>query len=117
MRVSGGDAGCVSAIKEDALRAAYAARGERGYWEQTLEFAQASVNQTGVAAPEGYGTSYGMAILHARLGEKDRAVESLERAFTERELPMTEIGVEPALDPLRTDIRFQSLLRRVGLTR
>jgi TolB-like protein/DNA-binding winged helix-turn-helix (wHTH) protein/Tfp pilus assembly protein PilF len=103
--------------QEDALRAAYAARGERGYWEKTLEFAQASVNQTGAAAPEGYGTSYGMALLYARLGEKDRALESLERAFTERQLPMTEIGVEPALDPLRTDVRFQSLLRRVGLTR
>ena len=103
--------------QEDALRAAYAARGERGYWEKTLEFAQVGSNQTGAAEPEGYGTSYGMAILYARLGDKDRALDSLERAFTERELPMTEIGVEPALDPLRTDVRFQSLLRRVGLTR
>ena len=103
--------------QEDALRAAYAARGERGYWEKTLEFAQAGVSRPLAAEPEGYGTSYGMAILYARLGDKERALDSLERAFTERELPMTEIGVEPALDPLRTDVRFQSLLRRVGLTR
>lgn len=81
-----------------------------------MEFSQAEVNKTGLVAPEGYGTSYGMAILYARLGENDKALESLERAYTERQLPMTEIGVEPALDRLRTDVRFRSLLQRVGLT-
>jgi TolB-like protein/DNA-binding winged helix-turn-helix (wHTH) protein/Tfp pilus assembly protein PilF len=101
--------------QEDALRAALAAGGQRGYWEKTLEFSQASVNQASAPSPEGYNTSYGMAILYARLGQRDKALESLEQAYRERQLPMTEIGVEPALDSLRTDVRFQSLLRRVGL--
>lgn len=100
------------AIKqEDALRSALAARGQRGYWEKVLEF-----SQSGGKAPEAYTSSYGIAILYARLGDNDKALESLERAYTERHPAMAEIGVEPALDPLRADIRFHGLLSRVGLT-
>jgi TolB-like protein/DNA-binding winged helix-turn-helix (wHTH) protein len=113
-RILSGQDARAALSQEDALRAAFVARGQRGYWEKTLEFSLA-VNQTSAPAPEGYNTSYGLAILYARLGERDKALESLEQAYRERELPMTEIGVEPALDPLRTDVRFQSLLRRVGL--
>lgn len=98
--------------QEDALRTAFASRGQRGYWEKLLEF-----SQTGFNAPEAYNSSYGIALLYARLGENDRALDSLERAYTERQLPMTEIAVEPALDPLRSDVRFLALLRRVGITR
>jgi len=100
---------------EDALRSSFAAHGPRGYWEKALEFAQTGGNQTGVTAPESYGTSYGIAVLDARLGDTDRAMESLERAYAEHQFALTEIGVEPAFDSLRPDARFKSLLRRVGL--
>jgi TolB-like protein len=100
------------AIKqEDALRSALAARGPRGYWEKALEF-----SQSGATAPEAYASSYGIAILYARIGDKDKALESLEQAYAERQVALTEIGIEPALDPLRADIRFHGLLSRVGLT-
>jgi TolB-like protein/DNA-binding winged helix-turn-helix (wHTH) protein len=100
------------AIKlEDGLRSALASRGKRGYWEKVLEFSQMGGN-----APEAYNTSYGMAILYARLGENDKALESLERAYTEHQVAMSEIAIEPAFDPLRSDDRFRGLLSRVGLT-
>ena len=35
----------------------------------------------------------------------------------ERQLHMTEIGIEPAFDPLRSEPRFQDLLSRVGVLR
>jgi TolB-like protein/DNA-binding winged helix-turn-helix (wHTH) protein len=114
-RILSGQDARAALTQEDALRAALAARGPRGYWEKTLEFSQANVSQTAALAPEGYNSSYGIAILYAQIGEADKALESLEQAYRERQLPMTEIGVEPALDPLRTDVRFQALLRRVGL--
>jgi TolB-like protein/DNA-binding winged helix-turn-helix (wHTH) protein/Tfp pilus assembly protein PilF len=101
---------------EDALRAALAARGPRGYWEKILELAQAGFNQTGVTAPEGYSTSYGIAMLYARLGDTDQSIESLELAYNERQLALTEIGIEPALDSLRSNGRFKGLLRRVNLS-
>jgi TolB-like protein len=96
--------------QEDALRAALAAHGPRGYWAELLTGAQMNDK-----VPEGYFTSYGIAILYARLGEKDKALESLERAYSERQIAITEIPIEPAFDPLRSDERFRSLLQRVGL--
>jgi hypothetical protein len=98
--------------RADALRLALASKGQHGYWEKVLELSQTVVN-----APEAYSSSYGMAILFTRLGENDRALESLEVAFTQRQLGMTEIAIEPAFDPLQADPRFRSLLRRVGVTR
>jgi tetratricopeptide (TPR) repeat protein len=98
--------------RADALHAAVAANGPRGYWGSALEFSQADVN-----TPEGYGNSYGKAILFTRLGEYDRALGSLDLAFAERQLGMTEIAIEPAFDPLQSDTRFLNLLRRVGVGR
>jgi tetratricopeptide (TPR) repeat protein len=51
---------------------------------------------------------------YAALGEKDLAVQALEKAFAERE-PMAWLNVDPEWDPIRSDPRFQDLVRRVGL--
>jgi TolB-like protein/DNA-binding winged helix-turn-helix (wHTH) protein len=98
--------------QEDVLRTALARDGSRGYWQRVLE-----LSQTGFNAPEGYGSSYGAAIVYTRLGENDKALDSLERAYADRQLAMTEIAIEPAFDPLRSDARFVALLGRVGLGR
>ena len=51
------------------------------------------------------------------LADNDRAIGLLERAYTERQLAMTEIANVPAFDPLRSDERFIALLRRVGVAK
>ncbi len=58
--------------------------------------------------------AYGIAIIHAGLGEKDQAFEWLEKAYEARELGMIFLKVDPPLDPLRSDPRFQDLLRRMN---
>jgi len=98
------------AMKEEALRRTLTANGPHAYWEKVLQFSQMKENP-----PEAYATAYGVALIYARLGEKQKALESLERAYAERQLAMTEIGVEPAFDGLRFDPRFADLLRKVGL--
>jgi len=49
------------------------------------------------------------------LGDKERALAMLTKGLEERDNSLVAIKVEPQLDPLRDDSRFQDLLRRVGL--
>jgi len=58
---------------------------------------------------------YALGMIHAQLGERNLALDWLERAFRERNYQMAWLKVDPALDPLRRTRRFQSLLDRVGL--
>jgi serine/threonine-protein kinase len=56
------------------------------------------------------------AIIYAGLGEKDQAFACLEKAHEQRaSLLLGRENPTPLLDPLRSDPRFQDLLRRMGL--
>ena len=94
------------------MREAFAAHGAQGYWRTLSAIAVAGPNP-----PEAYDDAYGIAIIYARLGETEKAIDSLESAYAERKIAMSEIGVEPAFDALRSGPRFHVLLRRVGLER
>jgi adenylate cyclase len=48
------------------------------------------------------------------LGEKDKALAELNKAYENRISSVLWLKVEPQLDPLRDDPRFQELLKRVG---
>ncbi len=48
--------------------------------------------------------------------QKDRAFELLEKSYQERVGVMTLLKVDPMLDGLRRDPRFQDLLRRMRLS-
>jgi len=54
-----------------------------------------------------------LALIYGALGEKDTAIRLLQRAADEHVGWVVRLGVDPALDSLRTDPRFQSLLQRV----
>ena len=49
------------------------------------------------------------------LGDKDQALTFLERAYDEQDPGLFTLKVSPFLDPLRSEPRFQALLRRVNL--
>jgi tetratricopeptide (TPR) repeat protein len=53
-----------------------------------------------------------IALIHAALGDKDRAFQWLERSYQERSRSLLFLQVAPALDSLRGDPRFTDLLRR-----
>jgi len=55
------------------------------------------------------------AILHLGLGDHATALNFLETATDQRELPVTALKVHPLYDPLRSEPRFQRLLERIGL--
>ena len=53
--------------------------------------------------------------IHIGLGEYDQAVEYLEKSYAERSHWLIYLHMDPSMDDLRNDPRFQDLLRRVGL--
>jgi serine/threonine-protein kinase len=58
---------------------------------------------------------FSLALIYAGLKEKDRAFEMLERSIQEREDDITFLKVNPLLDNLRDDPRFNELLKKIGL--
>jgi TolB-like protein/DNA-binding winged helix-turn-helix (wHTH) protein/Flp pilus assembly protein TadD len=61
-----------------------------------------------------YVDPWAIALVYAGLGEKDRAMEWLEKAYRNRDHDMAYCKVWPQFDPLRSDPRFQDLLRRMN---
>jgi TolB-like protein/DNA-binding winged helix-turn-helix (wHTH) protein/Tfp pilus assembly protein PilF len=57
----------------------------------------------------------GLLRAHIGMGNKELAFVWLEKAYAQHSPAMTTLKVDPIYDPLRSDPRFQDLLRRVGL--
>jgi adenylate cyclase len=57
----------------------------------------------------------GLALVHAALGENDAAFESLEIGYWRREESLLSLKVDPKVDRLRSDPRFMTLLKRIGV--
>jgi hypothetical protein len=67
------------------------------------------------AATQGaFSLEYPIALHSALIGETEEAMTWLERAYEERHPLVILAKVDPRLDPLRSDPRFQDLLRRIG---
>jgi TolB-like protein/Flp pilus assembly protein TadD len=61
-----------------------------------------------------YVPAYWIAVVHAGLGDRDRAFEWLERAYHERQGILVPLNVDPFFDGIRDDARFAELVRRIG---
>jgi TolB-like protein/Flp pilus assembly protein TadD len=60
-----------------------------------------------------YVSAYSFALLYLGLGDKNEALHWLEQSYQDRFPEITRIKVEPLLDPLRGDPRFQALAEKV----
>jgi len=91
-----------------ALRGAAELTGWRGYWQKRLELEQE-------LSKHEYVSPYQIAGIYARLGEKEAALQYLEKAYEERHYQIKRLNVDPRWDSLRQDARFINLVRRTGL--
>jgi TolB-like protein/DNA-binding winged helix-turn-helix (wHTH) protein/Flp pilus assembly protein TadD len=64
---------------------------------------------------QGYISPYSFAVVYAGLGDKEQTFAWLEKAYQDRSSFLIWLKVEPLFDSLRSEPRFQDLLRRVGL--
>ena len=90
-----------------ALGQSYTKGGIRGYylWE---------LGRLSEESKHRYVRATAVACLYAALGEKDKAFSYLEKAYEDRAFDLNTLQVEPRFDPLRSDPRFQDLLRRMN---
>ena len=91
------------------LAVSLAAGGERGEAERLLARLEAQ-------AARAYLSAYARAMIHLALGDRARALDWLEKAADERSWSLPFMAVEPDLDPLRGEPRFQRLLQRVRVS-
>jgi TolB-like protein/DNA-binding winged helix-turn-helix (wHTH) protein/Tfp pilus assembly protein PilF len=89
------------------LAFAYASSGRT---EDALKILNGQKNRP----PDAFSNAAEIALIYVSLNDKDQAMVWLEKAYAERFNPA--VLMRPCFDPLRSDPRFQDLLRRIGLT-
>jgi TolB-like protein len=87
---------------------AFARMGQVAEARKMISELQKQVQDTGIGR-------YEIGLVYAGLGDKDEAFAWLEKSFAARDKGLTYLKIDPCLDPLRSDSRFQDLVRRVGL--
>jgi tetratricopeptide (TPR) repeat protein len=65
-------------------------------------------------AKTGYVPATALARVHLSLGEKEKALSFLEKAYEDRHISLVWLKVDWGYDPLRSDPRFKDLLRRMN---
>jgi TolB-like protein/Tfp pilus assembly protein PilF/class 3 adenylate cyclase len=87
------------------LGQAYARAGQR-------EEAQRILVRLNEEARLRYVSAYSFALMYLGLGDKERAVDELERAYRER-ADIDFINIDPMLDDLRSNPRFEALVQKI----
>jgi tetratricopeptide (TPR) repeat protein len=81
---------------------------------RTKEACQMLDDLTALAKKQ-YVAPYFFAGIYVCLGQNDLAIQCLEKSYEERSHWLIYLHIDPSMDPLRDNPRFQDLLRRVGL--
>jgi len=97
-----------SSLMSAALAQTFAAAGRRSQAAEILD-------ELTRLAKEKYIAPYFFAGIHAGLGENGRAIQYLEESYEEHSHWLIYLHIDPSMDGLRSDPRFQDLLRRIGL--
>jgi len=96
-------------VKTDvALAQIYAAAGRKEDAEKILE----EIESGEVLGGNDYR---GMAMIYASLGKNDMAFKWLDKSFELHEESLCSLKIDPKMDPLRSDPRFNALLKKIGL--
>jgi len=102
VQLSGDSPTCVA-----NLARAYVASGNRSEAERLL-------SDLKKRSSHGYSHASEIAVIYAALGDKNQAMSWVEKGYEERFNPG--VLLRPGFDPLRSEPRFQELVRRMGLS-
>jgi TolB-like protein/DNA-binding winged helix-turn-helix (wHTH) protein/Flp pilus assembly protein TadD len=80
-----------------------------------IDRARTLLSELEARAQSQHVSPFAFALAHTGLGDSEKAIAALERAYQQREWYLCVLKVDPIFDPLRRDPRFQDLLRRLNL--
>jgi TolB-like protein/Tfp pilus assembly protein PilF len=80
-----------------------------------VDATRAEIARVEAEGARGFGVGFDLALLHVATGDRERALDALERAPADRSQMVGYINVEPALDPIRDEPRLRAVARAVGL--
>jgi tetratricopeptide (TPR) repeat protein len=101
-------AGGVATGPDTYLGYTYAVMGQKADALAKLNILRARYEQ-------GQATAYDLAVVYAGLNDKEPVFDWLQKAYMERSGGLLQIKADLIFDPIRSDERFSSLLRRLGL--
>ena len=76
-----------------------------------------TIEQTEELRKTEYIDAYCLALAYDAFGARDRAFEELERATEENSINLSLLAIDPRMDPLREDVRFERILKEIQGTR
>jgi TolB-like protein/Flp pilus assembly protein TadD len=77
--------------------------------------AHAEIVRIAALGEQGFGVGYDLALIHVALGERNAALDALERALDPPSLMLGYLNSEPGFASLRDEPRFRAFSRRIGL--
>ena len=80
-----------------------------------MDEARRALQQLDDIARTRYVDGFAVAFLCVGMGEKEKALDALERAYEEHSLRLVYLNVMPAFDPLRAEPRFRTLVERLKI--
>jgi len=101
-------AGVLSSEEVEMLKKTYSGSDWKSYWRKHVEILEKKSEQ-------GYLRVSEIARDYIRLGDNEKAIQWLEKAYQEYDPNLGSLKTDPTFDPLRPDPRFKSLLRKMGL--
>jgi Tfp pilus assembly protein PilF len=91
------------------LAIAYYKTGQTNKWDFFLNELKRKSQHTSAGSPY-----FHLAALYTALGKNDLAIQSLEKAYSDHEVEMYKLKIEPLFRSLHDDKRFQDIVNRIG---
>ncbi len=95
-------------LRLTSLGCAFASAGKKAEVQRVLQ-------QLNAASKGQYVPPYFFSAIAASSGDKDKAFQWLSKAYDGRDSYLVRLKVDPLMDPLRSDPRFDALLQRMKL--
>jgi eukaryotic-like serine/threonine-protein kinase len=112
LAITEGEKGVTLSAGSPLMRAALAhSYAKAGRTKEALQI----LDDLAKLAEREYVAPHFFAGIHIGLGQNDRALEYLEKSYQEHSHWLIYLHIDPSMDDLRNDSRFQNLLKRVGL--